>query len=109
MKSVMGYVNEITDWVFNYLIVLLLVLFSIYVYMNWVAPWSYLYWVGLFVYLCVAAEHYTNPKNFFTYDEEKPLTENQLEAAEFQAREDAYNISRGRPIDDPDNTYRQRR
>lgn len=84
-----------------YVVAFILIAGSCYVYLNWVAPWTYLYGIGMFVYLCVFVEHYTNPMNYVN-EPSPPPTEWELEAAEFQRREDEWNDKMGYERDDPD-------
>lgn len=90
----------------GYVIAFILVLIGGYVYMHWMAPWTWLFVFAVFIYLCYAAEHYTNPKNYKNTPD-APREEWEDEAAEFQRREDDWNDNMGYPRDDPDDNWRK--
>ena len=101
------FITEVTNWLFNYVIVLLVFIFSLYVYINWVAPWSVIYGILLLAYLIKAVDHYTDPRNYSRkYDGDDPVSEYRLEDNAFQQHEDEYNRRNGLPLDDQDRPRR---
>lgn len=98
------FLGAIVELFFSYIFAFVIVLIGGYIYLHWLAPWTWLFWILVFIYVCYAAEHYTNPKNYVNTPDPPP-TEWELEDAEFQRREDEWNDLRGYPRDDPDHDY----
>lgn len=96
-----GFLNGMVELFFSYIFAFIIVLVGGYVYLHWVSPWTWLFGIAVVAYLIYAAEHYTNPKNYVNTPD-RPPTEWELEAAEFQRREDEWNDKMGYERDDPD-------
>ena len=104
-QTFIGMLGDLTNWLFGFMWFVFLIMFSLYVYMTWVPPWSWLYWIGLIAYLIKFCYNYTDPKNMvidYTSQYRKPKPDWLIASEEYDRREREYKLNRGIPLDEDD-------
>ena len=104
-QTFVGMLGDLTNWLFGFMWFVFLIIFSVYVYMAWVAPWNWLYLIALTLYVIKFCLNYTDPKNMvadYTSQYREPKPDWMIASDEYQRREDEYRLSRGIPLDKED-------
>lgn len=72
------FINSLTNLIFQYLVLVSFLIFCVYVYMSWSAPFAWMFFIGLAVWIYYALKSYYsfNPKP--TYDPNEIKSEQQM-------------------------------